>query len=65
VTPLLPVKPGNPSPLAPQPRDWDLLLTAETHNVPCAVSEQAGKGMLGGKEGVCRWIAELSRHAER
>lgn len=42
VNPLLPVKPGNPSPLAPQPRDWDLLLTAETHNFPCAVAPFPG-----------------------
>lgn len=42
VKPLLPVKPGNPSPLAPQERDWDLLLTAETHNFPCAVAPYPG-----------------------
>jgi len=42
VKPLLPVKPGNPSPLAPQDRDWDLLLTAETHNFPCAVAPFPG-----------------------
>ncbi|GLC44010.1 hypothetical protein PLESTB_000219600 [Pleodorina starrii] len=42
VTPLLPVQPGAPSPLAPQPRDWDLLLTAETHNFPCAVAPYPG-----------------------
>jgi len=34
VTPLLPTTPGAPSPLAPTPRDWDILLTAETHNFP-------------------------------
>ncbi|KAL6745568.1 CobB/CobQ-like glutamine amidotransferase domain-containing protein [Haematococcus lacustris] len=42
VQPMLPVSPGNPSPLAPQPRDWDLLLTAETHNFPCAVAPYPG-----------------------
>jgi phosphoribosylformylglycinamidine synthase len=42
VHPLLPVQPGAPSPLAPQPRDWDLLLTAETHNFPCAVAPYPG-----------------------
>ncbi len=40
--PLLPLQPGNPSSLAPQPRDWDLLLTAETHNFPCAVAPFPG-----------------------
>eukprot|EP00955_Chlamydomonas_euryale_P075595 362377-Chlamydomonas_euryale.AAC.6 len=42
VTPMLPVQPGAPSPLKPQPRDWDLLLTAETHNFPCAVAPLPG-----------------------
>ncbi|PNW79730.1 hypothetical protein CHLRE_08g364800v5 [Chlamydomonas reinhardtii] len=42
VQPLLPVQPGAPSPLAPQDRDWDLLLTAETHNFPCAVAPFPG-----------------------
>lgn len=42
VTPLLPVNPGGPSPLAPQQRDWDVLLTAETHNFPCAVAPYPG-----------------------
>eukprot|EP00798_Chlamydomonas_sp_ICE-L_P025491 gene25491-11147_t len=40
--PLLPAVPGNPSPLMPQARDWDLLLTAETHNFPCAVAPLPG-----------------------
>ena len=42
VTPLLPQIPGGPSALAPQPRDWDVLLTAETHNFPCAVAPYPG-----------------------
>ena len=42
VTPVLPSTAGKPSPLAPQPRDWDLLLTAETHNFPCAVAPYPG-----------------------
>ena len=43
VRPLLPESPGQPgSPLAPQPRDYDLLLTAETHNFPCAVAPYPG-----------------------
>ena len=48
VTPLLPVAPGGPSALAPQPRDWDVLLTAETHNFPCAVAPYPG-GWAGGR----------------
>jgi hypothetical protein len=43
VRPLLPLNPGGPSALAPQARDWDLLLTAETHNFPCAVAPYPGK----------------------
>jgi len=43
VKPMLPEKPGQPSPLLPQHRDWDLLLTAETHNFPCAVAPYPGK----------------------
>jgi phosphoribosylformylglycinamidine synthase len=42
VTPMLPLQPGGPSPLAPQQRDWDILLTAETHNFPCAVAPYPG-----------------------
>ena len=42
VRPMLPTTPGKPSPLAPSPRDWDLLLTAETHNFPCAVAPYPG-----------------------
>ena len=41
VTPILPVNPGQPSPLEPQERDLDILFTAETHNFPCAVSAAA------------------------
>lgn len=43
VTPILPLNPGGPSALAPQARDWDLLLTAETHNFPCAVAPYPGE----------------------
>lgn len=42
VRPLLPLNPGGPSALGPQGRDWDLLLTAETHNFPCAVAPYPG-----------------------
>jgi len=42
VAPILPTNPGSPSPLAPAPRDWDILLTAETHNFPCAVAPYPG-----------------------
>lgn len=42
VTPMLPATPGAPGPLAPRPRTWDLLLTAETHNFPCAVAPYPG-----------------------
>lgn len=47
MTPLLPLNPGNPSALAPQPRDWDVLLTAETHNFPCAVAPYPGQPSVG------------------
>ena len=40
--PLLPSAPGTPSPVRPAARDWDLLLTAETHNFPCAVAPYPG-----------------------
>jgi len=39
---LLPTQPGSPSPLALAERDLDLLLTAETHNFPCAVAPYPG-----------------------
>jgi phosphoribosylformylglycinamidine synthase len=42
VTALLPAAPGSPGPLAPRQRDWDVLLTAETHNFPCAVAPYPG-----------------------
>jgi len=42
VSPILPVQPGGPGKLAPVPRTWDLLLTAETHNFPCAVAPYPG-----------------------
>ena len=40
--PVLPLNCGSPSALAPQRRDWDVLLTAETHNFPCAVAPYPG-----------------------
>lgn len=46
VTPTLPLVPGAPSALAPQQRDWDVLLTAETHNFPCAVAPYPGMRFL-------------------
>lgn len=42
VVPMLPERPGEPGPLSPQHRDWDVLLTAETHNFPCAVAPYPG-----------------------
>ena len=42
VRPMLPMACGAPSAVAPQERDWDLLLTAETHNFPCAVAPYPG-----------------------
>jgi phosphoribosylformylglycinamidine synthase len=39
---MLPINCGSPSALAPQDRDWDVLLTAETHNFPCAVAPYPG-----------------------
>ena len=39
---MLPLACGAPSAVAPQERDWDLLLTAETHNFPCAVAPYPG-----------------------
>lgn len=39
----LPTAPGSPSSLYPQDRDLDVLLTAETHNFPCAVAPYPGK----------------------
>ncbi len=33
---------AGPAALAPQDRDWDILLTAETHNFPCAVAPYPG-----------------------
>jgi len=46
------MQPGNPSALAPQKRDWDLLLTAETHNFPCAVAPFPGGWCARRKLGV-------------
>ncbi len=42
VDPLLPARPGAPCAVAPARRDYDLLLTAETHNFPCAVAPYPG-----------------------
>lgn len=42
---LLPTAPGQPSALQPERRDWDILLTAETHNFPCAVAPYPGQSM--------------------
>ncbi|KAK2080291.1 hypothetical protein QBZ16_000144 [Prototheca wickerhamii] len=42
VATLLPETPGEPSPLRVTKRDLDLLLTAETHNFPCAVAPYPG-----------------------
>lgn len=39
---MLPVTEAGPAALAPQDRDWDILLTAETHNFPCAVAPYPG-----------------------
>ena len=43
--PMLPLNCGVPSALAPQDRDWDVLLTAETHNFPCAVAPYPGASL--------------------
>ena len=43
VSPLLPSAPGKPGPLRPARVDYDLLLTAETHNFPCAVAPYPGE----------------------
>ena len=42
VHPLLPLRAGQCSPLTVQEQDWDILLTAETHNFPCAVAPCPG-----------------------
>ena len=39
---LLPAAPGQPGQLARETRDLDVLLTAETHNFPCAVAPYPG-----------------------
>lgn len=39
---FMPSKPGQPGPVTRQKRDLDLLLTAETHNFPCAVAPYPG-----------------------
>ena len=44
--PILPLTCGSPSALGPQDRDWDILLTAETHNFPCAVAPYPGACLL-------------------
>lgn len=40
--PILPLTEAGPAILEPQERDWDILLTAETHNFPCAVAPYPG-----------------------
>jgi phosphoribosylformylglycinamidine synthase len=42
VSVIRPAVPGSPSPVRPITRDLDLLLTAETHNFPCAVAPYPG-----------------------
>eukprot|EP00210_Caulerpa_lentillifera_P008256 g7879.t1 len=42
VFPISPKAPGCCSPLEIAERDWDVLLTAETHNFPCAVAPLPG-----------------------
>ncbi|CAI5512570.1 unnamed protein product [Closterium sp. Naga37s-1] len=42
VSAILPENPGQPSKLAPEERDYDILFTAETHNFPCAVAPFPG-----------------------
>ena len=39
---VTPSQPGGPSPMSVESRDYDLLLTAETHNFPCAVAPYPG-----------------------
>eukprot|EP00899_Mesostigma_viride_P024447 jgi/Mesvir1/5187/Mv15320-RA.1 len=39
---LVPSEPGKPCALKAAPKDYDLLLTAETHNFPCAVAPYPG-----------------------
>lgn len=42
ITAFLPTSPGQPSKIEKAKRDWDILLTAETHNFPCAVAPYPG-----------------------
>ena len=44
--PILPLTEAGPAALEPQERDWDILLTAETHNFPCAVAPYPGLRLL-------------------
>lgn len=44
--PILPLTEAGPAALEPQERDWDILLTAETHNFPCAVAPYPGLLLL-------------------
>lgn len=37
---------AGPAALEPQDRYWDILLTAETHNFPCAVAPYPGTFLL-------------------
>ena len=42
ISTILPATPGQPSKIEQAKRDWDILLTAETHNFPCAVAPYPG-----------------------
>ena len=42
ISKIEPAHPGAPSSLGPKEKDLDLLLTAETHNFPCAVAPYPG-----------------------
>lgn len=42
ISTILPSTPGQPSKIEQAKRDWDILLTAETHNFPCAVAPYPG-----------------------
>lgn len=58
--------------MAPQDRDWDILLTAETHNFPCAVAPYPGTLPLPPPHSLyllalpkcmmCAWGSQLSLH---
>lgn len=54
--PILPLTEAGPAALAPQDRDWDILLTAETHNFPCAVAPYPGTYRLWGVYDMTYWL---------